>query len=246
LPLPADAARALAPHGLALSHTLKLEEPLMKVRNLFAIAAVGVVGLVADTASAQVNVTPGGATVTGPAGNNLNVPFNGQTPSVTTPGATTTQPGTSGTFTPGTQPGTFAPGASGYYPGTGYYPGSYAQPMYGQQMYGQQMYGQQMYGTNSYYQQPYMNGYSYYTPGQQMTTAGGYLPQQAVAGGGCCGASVMPVSYNAGYAGAGYGGGCCGSSPSYSQPAGYAYGGGGGCGCDPCSGGKHRRGLFRR
>jgi hypothetical protein len=170
---------------------------------------------VADTASAQVNVTPSGATVTGPAGNNLNVPFNGQTPSVTTPGATTTQPGTSGTFTPGTtvtQPG--------YYPGYGYYPGTtYAQPMY---------------GSNSYYQQPYMNGYSYYTPGQPVATAG-YMPQQAVAGGGCCGAAVMPVGYNAPTAG-----GCCGAS--YAQPVSY----GGGCGCDPCAGGKHRRGLFRR
>jgi len=202
----------------------------MKVWNLFAVlTAVGIVALAADTASAQVNVTPSGATVTGPAGNNLNVPFNGQIPSVTNPGATTaTQPGTSGTFAPGTQPGTFAPGTSGYYPGYNTYPGNSPYPG---------GFTQPPYGTNSYYQQPYMNnGYSYYTPGQSMTTAGGYLPQQAVAGGGCCGASVMPVGYNTMATG-----GCCGASSA--QPMAY---GGGGCGCDPCAGGKHRRGLFRR
>lgn len=190
----------------------------MKVRNLFAVlAAVGILGLVADTASAQVNVTPGGATVTGPAGNNLNVPFNGQTPSVT-PGSTTVQPGTAGTFT---QPGTYT--QPGFYPGSGTYPGTtYYQPMY---------------GSNSYYQQPYMaNGYSYYTPGQQWGTTSSYYPQAAVAGGGCCGASITPVGYNAPAAG-----GCCGAS--YAQPISY---GGGGCGCDPCAGGRHRRGLFRR
>ena len=99
----------------------------------------------ADTALAQVNVQPGGVTVTGPAGNNLNVPFNGQTPTVT-------QPGTAGTYT---QPGTFAPGTQGYYPGYSTYPGTYYQPMY---------------GSNSFYQQPYMNnGYSYYTPGYEAT-----------------------------------------------------------------------------
>jgi len=196
----------------------------MKVRNLFAIlAAVGALGLVADTAVAQVDVKPGGATVTGPAGNNLNVPFTGQAPTVTQPGTSGTfAPGTQpGTFTPGTQPGTYAPGTSGYYPGSSYYPGSGAYPG---------TYYQPMNGSNSFYQQPYMNGYSYYTPGQSVTTAGGYLPQQAVAGGGCCGASVMPVGYNTAA------GGCCGAAQPMAS----------GCGCDPCAGGKHRRGLFRR
>src|SRR5687768_6170018 len=94
----------------------------MKVWNLFAIlAAVGLVGLVADTAVAQVDVKPGGVTVTGPAGGNLTVPFTGQPPTVTQPG--TGQPGTSGTFFPGTQPSTFAPGTPGYYPGYSTYPG---------------------------------------------------------------------------------------------------------------------------
>jgi hypothetical protein len=202
----------------------------MKVRNLFAVlAAVGIVGLAADTAVAQVDVKPGGATVTGPAGNNLNVPFTGQAPTVTQPG-TVAQPGTAGTFTPGTlpgaqpgtftpgtQPGTYAPGTSGYYPGYSTYPGGYYQPTP---------------GTSSYYQQPYMPGYSYYTPGQGVTTAGGYMPQQAVAGGGCCGA-VTPVGYSTAAAG-----GCCGATAAPVAS--------GGCGCDPCSTGRHRRGLFRR
>lgn len=198
----------------------------MKVRNLFAtLAAVGVVGLVADTAVAQVDVKPGGVTATGPAGNNLNVPFNGQAPTVTQPGTTPLQPGTAGTFLPGT---------SGYYPGASTYPGGYYQPMY---------------GNNSSYQQPYMNnGYSYYTPNQQWGATNSFHGQQAVAGGGCCGSGVMPVSYNAGYAGAGYGGGCCGSSAGYggmySQQIGY--GGGGGDCCNPCGGRNQRRGLFRR
>jgi len=215
----------------------------MKVWNLFAtLAAVGVVGLVADTAVAQVDVKPGGVTVTGPAGGSLTVPFTGQPPTVTQPG-TAVQPGTSGTFT---QPGTFAPGTPGYYPGYSTYPSPYYQQPYG--------YQQPYMG----YQQPNMGGYSYYTPGQSVTPAGGYLPQQAVgggympqqamaggympqqamAGGGCCGAgAVMPVGYNAPMAG-----GCCGAGMA--QPI--ATAGGSAC-CDPCaSGGKQRRGLFRR
>jgi len=110
------------------------------------------------------------------------------------------------------------------------------------------------YGSNSYYQQPYMNnGYSYYIPGmqagqqqygqqqygQQQWGSSSYYPQQAVAGGSCCGAAVQPVGYSAPMSG-----GCCGASsayPMYSQPIAY---GGGDCGCE--GGRHHRRGLFRR
>lgn len=178
-------AQGLSPRGSALSHT-RLEDPLMKVWNLF--VAVAVVGLLAGTAVAQVDVKPGGVTVTGPAGGSVQVPFTGQP-------TTLTQPGTSGTFIPGTTTQTY-PGYSTYpwpyYQGV-QYPGYTTTTFPGYQVV--------PYGTSSFYQTPYAaNGYSYYQPGQA-APAGGYA--MAVAGG-CCGAAApmytQPIAY---------GGACC-------------------------------------
>lgn len=151
----------------------------MKTRNLFVAAAI--VGLLAGSASAQVDVKPGGTTVTGPAGNNLTIPFNGQTPTVA-------QPGTSGTFTPGINQGYngYSTYPSPYYQGT-QYPGYSSSTFPGYQV--------MPYGTNSFYTPYGTNGYSYYTPGGQMAGA---------VGGGCCGAVVAAPMY----AQVSYGGDC--------------------------------------
>jgi hypothetical protein len=159
----------------------------MKVWNLFAtLAAVGAIGLIANTAVAQDTIQPGGVVVTGQA-------------------LTTPLPGTTGTFV---QPGTPVQMTPGVYPGYSTYPGTTGR-------------------------QGLLRRYSYYTPAQQpmVTTAGGYLPQQAAVAGGCCGA-VMPVGYNAPMAG-----GCCGATaaPVATNAC-----------CDPCATSGKRRGLFRR
>jgi len=150
----------------------------MKVWNLF--VAVAIVGLLAGTAVAQVDVKPGGVTVTGPAGGNVQVPFNGQTPAVN-------QPGTAGTF---------APGTAQTYPGYSTYPWPYYQ---GQQVPGYSnatFPGYQVLpnGSTSFYQTPYAANGSYYTPGGQQTAMAG----------GCCGAAAPMYTQPVGYGGA-----CC-------------------------------------
>lgn len=113
----------------------------MRSGNRFAIVtAFGVLVWTADQASAQVEVKPGGVTVTNPTGATTTVPFTGQPPTLLPPGA-------SGTY-PGNYPSHYTPGPQ-WGPTTSYYApqpavagaccgaavashcGSYVQPMYG-------------------------------------------------------------------------------------------------------------------